>query len=200
MRWHFGERKTADGLVSCRPAEVAWVDGDDKVVWKRGLPARLRATSWGLCSDEEVTYYLRRPRYVGLSPLLFPGVAAAGDRIVVADTTGVLVLDRKDGAALLDRAAHRDGQALFFDRGTFALDSSPPCSGPARHGQVFAQCGSSLVYFNGRTAILMDMRAPRVEAETALTPAMVTSRGVKTEAAIPLGARVLSLRAITYVH
>lgn len=200
LRWHFEERMDADGRVRCHPDEVAWVDGDDEVVWNRALPARTRATSWGLCDDHEVAYYLRRPRYAGISPHLLTGASAAGDMVAVADMTGVLALARKDGAVLLDRAARRDDQALFFDSGTFALDSDPPCSGQAPHGQVFAQCGSSLVYFNGSTALLIDMGAWRVEAESALTPAMVTSRGVKTEAAIPLGARILSLRGRTYMR
>lgn len=200
LRWHFEARAAADGAVLCHPDEVARVDGDDKVVWRRRLPERTRATPWGACDDYEVVYYLRRPRSAGLSLYSLMGAATAGDADVVADATGVLALARKDGAVLLDRAAPRDDRAIFFDEGTFALDGGPPCAGPSRHGYVFAQCGSSLVYFNGSTALLIDACAWRVEAEAALTPAMVTSRGVKTEAAIPLGKRILSLRGITYMR
>ena len=63
-----------------------------------------------------------------------------------------------------------------------------------------ARCGSSLLYFNGTTALLVDTRLWKVTAEATYTRAALTSSGRKTEAAFPLGGRTLSLRGVTYMH
>jgi outer membrane protein assembly factor BamB len=199
LRWQFDQRATPDG-PACHPSSVAWVDGEDAVVWKRDLPPRLRSMSWGLCNDHEYVGYMRRPRQSRGLLYSIIGVEGVDDALIVADGTGVLALHRRDGAALFDRATAFADPSLFFDSGTFHLDTDPPCSGPSRHARIFARCGSALLFFNGSTALLIDPSSWRVTAEATYTPAALLSGGHKTEAAFKLGGRTLSLKGVTYMH
>src|SRR5262249_5795353 len=54
--------EVAEGGGGCRPRALAWVDGADRVVWQRTLPARVRSLSFGPCHEIEVAMYRRNPR------------------------------------------------------------------------------------------------------------------------------------------
>jgi AraC-like DNA-binding protein len=162
LRVELAER-AGQANVMCHPRALAWVDGEDRVVWTRELPARMRARAWESCDESEVVTYERRPRFAGLGP--FGRLENVNGATVVDDGAGVLVLRESDGAVLLDLPAPSASQtALFFDSGTFDLDGEPQCDGPAPRARVLARCGTSLVYFNGTTAFEVDTRDWHVAA------------------------------------
>src|SRR5262249_34859536 len=140
---------TADGR--CHPDALAWVDGDDRVVWKRPLPVRMRGISLGPCNEQELSKYRRSPRTAS-GELFDMFIADIGGALVEGDVTGVLALRKIDGAVVLDVAAPITATSidvLGFDDGTFEVAGLAGCKGSARHGRVFARCGDRVVYFNG---------------------------------------------------
>lgn len=200
LRWSFEEKVNPEGLMLCYPRAVAWLDGEDRLLWERDLPGRIRAQAWGACKDAEISEYRREPRHRAQLLYALIGVLVSENAVFIAEGSGILALRRQDGAPLLDHAAPLDDRPLFFDTGSFDLTDGPSCTGAARRGRVFARCGESLVYFNGTTALLIAAATFRVEAESTVTRAMVSSQRISTEAAIPLGTRTLGLHGRTYMR
>lgn len=203
LRWQL--ERDADpkqaGLCHLRAAE--WLDGEDKSLWQRLLPPRMRAETWGSCTEGELLYYQRRPRHEahGLYRLLGP--LDLGEALAVADPSGVLVLRKSDGQPLLDHAAPAGDDPLFFDDGRFMLGGLDSCGGGARGARVFARCGQMLVYFNGSRAVLIDARRLRVTAEGRYKhrlPAPGNRRAGESETVIPLGPYRLMLRGVIHMR
>jgi hypothetical protein len=186
----------------CGPRALAWIDCDDRTVWQRELPARVRALSFGSCEELELAYYRRTPRAGGPPSLAVLGIIDAGASIIEADLSGVVALRKADGALLLDAdapsATPRD--ALFFDEGTFELRGAPGCTGRSRRAHVFARCGERLVYFNGSTLLVIALDKPRIEARGQYQRTATTVTGVRTEASIPAGPFSLVLAGVTYMR
>jgi hypothetical protein len=194
----FARWEVADGAGGCRPRALAWVDGADRVVWQRTLPARVQSLSLGPCAELEVAQYRRNPR----SPDSFPdviGMLETGDAIVEADVTGVLALRKADGAVALDAEAPSSPSGLRFDEGEFAVAGLADCKGPANGAAVFARCGERLVYFNGTTALVIGAGTLRVEARGRYSPAAAVL-GVHSRASIALGRYTLHLAGITHMQ
>ena len=192
VRWELDGR--------CRPSALALVDGDDRVVWQRAVPARVPGMSLGSCDDGEVREYRRRPRATGNLLYHVLGIERTPAAIVEADVTGLFVLRASDGVVLLDVPAPASGtSSVFFDQGTYDLDGA--CKGEVRHAQFFARCGDDAIYFNGATAILMSLVTLRVEAQTTFpTGATVRSSGVRTDITLRLGKHALTLQGMTFVE
>ncbi|MBF5041122.1 hypothetical protein FGE12_01860 [Aggregicoccus sp. 17bor-14] len=120
----------------------------------------------------------------------------------MADATGVLLLDVRDGKVLLDWEAPRDASARFFvDEGHFALEGAPSCAGAFLRGRMLQRCGSRLVYFNGTAAALLQLAPPRLRAQARLEAAQVVSpKPGRLRARIPFGSRTLVLQGVVYLH
>jgi outer membrane protein assembly factor BamB len=188
--------------VTCKPRALAWIDGDDRVVWERALPPRMRALGFGPCEELEASYYQRRPRVNARALYAALGVVETAGALVEADVTGILALDKRDGHVLLDLDAPAD-HALFFDDGEFELQGLADCKGPARSAHVVAQCSGKLVYFNGRTALVIAIDTLNVEARgkfDGTVKAVHGGRAEQSEATVGLGPYKLVLRGITYMR
>ena len=182
----------------CTARSIAWVDGDDEVLWDHPLPAWMRSSMVAKCAELETLDYLRNPR--ATRSAWFTAESEANGALVEVDDTGVLVLGERNGATLLEvqaPVATASQRGLFFDDGTFELDTTPTCKGPAKHGRAFARCGDELVFFNGRTAMLIGEKPWRVESRGAYAGGPA---GAFVHATIPLGARTLTLDGRTYMR
>jgi outer membrane protein assembly factor BamB len=190
----FSLQEAKDG--SCRAEAAEWIDGDGRPVWTTALPERLRG-SRGPCAEHELTWYRRAPRHSSI-----PGVGTLEARgaLWVFEGGGLLALDRKSGKIVLDTDTAKKPLAagFFFDEGTFTWGA---CSGPAPHGQVFAVCEESLIYFNGSIALLIDLAKRRETARAAYSSGMSKSlgRAARNQTRIALGGRTLELTGITYM-
>lgn len=193
-RWEIAE--SADG---CRPHALAWVDGGDRVVWQRPLPARVQALSFGRCNELEVALYRRSPRSAAGDLFMVLGMLETASTVVEADVSGVLALRKADGAVVLDADAPSAPDALFFDIGEFVVTGLADCKGVARRGTVFARCGERFVYFNGTTAMLVAADTLRVEARGtyARNP---DGPAVHQRASISLGRYQLMLDGVTHMQ
>jgi hypothetical protein len=192
---HFSLRAAKDGTCSLVAAE--WIDGDGRRLWSSPLPARMRG-SRGPCAAHELAAYRQSPRNGGI-----PGVAylEARGALWVHDHAGLLALDARGGKILFDAEAAKLplGESFFFDHGRFTWGS---CSGPAPHGWVFAVCEDALLYFNGSTALLVELGKRREKARASYVSATSTSvgRAAREQTRIPLGGRTLELDGITYMR
>src|SRR5262249_16960847 len=119
----------------------------------------------------------------------------------VFDHGGPLALHPKSGKILLDAAAANRplGESFFFDEGTFTWGA---CSGPAPHARVFEVCEGSLIYFNGSTALLVDLGTWRVKARASYKSGNSESlgRAARERTQIPLGGKTLELEGITFMR
>jgi outer membrane protein assembly factor BamB len=192
---HFRLRAAKNGACSLAAAE--WIDGDGRRSWSSPLPPRLRG-SRGSCAEYELAMYRRSPRHAGI-----PGLATLEARgtLWLFDHGGLLALDPRSGKILLDAtAANRPlGEAFFFDSGSFTWGS---CSGGAPHAQVFEVCDDSLLYFNGSTALLVDLATRRVKARAPYVSGTSVSggRAAREQTRIPLGGKTLELDGITHMR
>jgi hypothetical protein len=187
LRWELG--------ASCEPTALALVDGDDRVVWQRAVPARVRALA-GDCDDAAV--YRRQPRAADGVIHGVMGIERTPAAVVEADYSGILVVRAGDGIVLLDQPAPAGSASVFFDQGTYDLDGT--CQGRVRGARLFARCGDEAVYFNGSTAMLLSLASLRVEAQTTLPAgATVRSTGLRTDMTIQLGKHTLLLQGVTHV-
>jgi hypothetical protein len=190
LRWQlFPETSTEGGFSDfCTPRAVEWVGPDERVIWRRELPAHLQRDS-----RESCRYYRRHPRQQTFNRTLETETALA-----IASPSGVLVLRRSDGAVLLDaNVPNRAG--FLFDNGDFYLENGPTCAGPAP--SIFALCDEHLLFFNGTAAVWIDTRSWRVQARGNVGPLEHADQsGVHTEARVPLGKLNLVLRGTTYMH
>ena len=191
----FSLREAKDGTCSLVAAE--WIDGDGHRSWSRPLPARMRG-SRGPCAAHELAAYRQSPRDGGI-----PGVAhlEARGALWVHEHTGLLALDSRSGKILLDTEAANMplGESFGFDQGRFTWGS---CSGPAPRGRVFAVCEDALLYFNGSTALLVDLGKRREKARGSYLSATSTpsGRAAREKTRIPLGGQTLALDGITYLR
>jgi outer membrane protein assembly factor BamB len=195
LRWQFDP-------TTCRTRALAWVDGDNRVVWERAVPARVVAAARGSCEQLELGYYRRRPRASADGRFLSFGIHEAETVLVQADVSGLFVLRKTDGAVLLDLDAP-DDHGLFFDDGEFELRGLAGCSGRSSYAHVLARCGERIVYFNGRTALVVALDTLRVEARgrfDGMVDAVHGRRAETSEAEIAVGAWTLVLRGITYMR
>lgn len=192
---HFSLRASKDG--SCSLVAAEWIDGDGHPLWSSPLPARMRG-SRGRCAAHELAAYRQSPRNGEI-----PGVGhlEARGALWVCDRGGLLALDPRSGKILFDAGAANmpPGESFFFDQGRFSWGS---CSGPAPHGRVFAVCEDALLYFNGSTALLVDLEKRRERARASYVSATSTSSGraAREQTGIPLGGRTLELDGITYMR
>jgi hypothetical protein len=164
LRFEFG--KTARS--KCAARDVSWIDRTDKVIWRTALPERMQKLAWGDCHDR-VEPYRAQPqalRYLNWHVL---DVIELDDTIVVADTTGILALEKSSGRLLSDLPVPNQGRPLvFFDSGHFALTGEVVCNGKTwPRARVFHRCGEHIIYFNGRRAVLLGTTPLRIEAEGA---------------------------------
>jgi hypothetical protein len=185
----------------CGPTAVSWIDGEDRVVWQAAVPARMHALSFGPCNELKVVTYRRLPR-LGSPFVANGGYLIANAVVVVVDSGGVWLLRKTDGATLLDVATNdstsNPNVGLFFDGGEYVFDGT--CRGRAYHGATFALCGDHVVYFNGKTALLVDIVKLRVDARASYPKnATIRSTGLHTDVTIHLGTHELALRGETYM-
>jgi hypothetical protein len=149
------------------------------------------------------------------------GVFQWPDAVAVADASGVLVMDVKTGEVRLDWSddaigwasdpsagsdAGRHGtlsSAFEVDDGHFRLDGPPGfdgCEGAMRQGRIFKPCGTKLVWFAGRSVLVLDARPWRVEAVGRYEPGgdAKHARDSKRAARIPVGPYALSVDGWSY--
>jgi hypothetical protein len=197
LRWEL----EADANGRCHPRALSRIDGEERVVWERALPTRIRALDFGACDDQEVTGYRRGPRDAAWALYDALGVVDTGTAFVTADPSGVLALRATDGAIVLDHAAAQGTDRVFFDNGTFALRGISGCDGRSRRARVFARCGARVLYFNGTTALVLALDPLRVLASAQFDrKAHLESAGARTHAVIPVGPYTLDLDGIVYMH
>jgi outer membrane protein assembly factor BamB len=197
LRWDVDE--SPDG---CAPAAVSSIDGDERVMWSRALPSRLRNRRRAPCDAAELLGHRRSPRYTspGYDSL---GSAETEDAWILADGTGMLVLRKRDGAVSLDVASPPNPPQLWFDEGTFRLSGASPCTGPAPHAHVLARCGDRFLFFNGSEAVLTALAPWHVEARGAFTAAAPSRSGGRLatrDTTIQLGAQTLELHGEIYMR
>ena len=199
--WEFEAKPGPDG-DDCYPRSLTWLDGEDRVLWRRELPARIRKFNFGTCAESEISEYRRSPRRnARLLGVVFGGLEL--DEILVApDPSGLLVLRKADGKIVLDFAAPAVGSAFYFDEGAFELVGVPDCKGPSAGAQVFARCGERVVYFNGSTAAVLKLNPPRLEARGVFRTELHETQGRPSEAhaAIPLGRMTLRLNGTVFMR
>jgi outer membrane protein assembly factor BamB len=185
----------------CRLDALAWVDGADRVVWRRTVPGQRRQAFRSLCED--VQGYRRSPRDAAGKVAGVLGIVDAGAAIVMADELGALALRKADGAIVLTTEASIDDRALRFDDGTFAVAGLPNCRGPAPHARVLARCGNRLVYFNGTTALILALDTLRVDGRGTFgrdATWQSGGHGAHQVASIKAGGYVVTLEGMTYMR
>jgi hypothetical protein len=89
---------------------------------------------------------------------VFPPLIAE-NWIAIPDESGLLVLDLANGGALLDWADPAPQRApwYFVHTAQYRVEGLS-CEGEARSGRPLAICGDNLLFFSGRTAVLVDVR------------------------------------------
>jgi hypothetical protein len=93
-----------------------------------------------------------------------------GKLLVIADQTGFLLADYDSGKLLAERAVTHTPSAVF-SRATFTIEGTDLTACKGRAGEVvLRRCGERVVYFNGTSAALIDIKAMKVEAEARWTP------------------------------
>lgn len=185
----------------CRATALSRMEGE-RAVWTRPLPERARAAIGGVCectrSDgapcaAEVRDYLASPS-AGLPPGVI-GLAEIGGRVVLADRSGLLLLDARSGEVVVDDPRASEDMT-FFDDATWELGA---CRGTARGGVIFGRCGAELVVFDGAGGRLLSHRPLRIVARG--RPVMGPAPGPAQLAfEVPLGRRVLRVRGAIYLH
>jgi len=152
LRWSFTEVPMPDGPESWYHQDsVSLVGPDGTALWEVCLPERMRRIQAGI-GRAEIDAYRMYPRSTdGLTFLI--GQADLGDAIAIADGSGLLVLSKRDGSALLDfeppRGAGNGGDRLWFDSGRYQVAGERSCHGTARGGRFLADCGARLVLLDG---------------------------------------------------
>lgn len=152
LLWSFTEVPMPDGPESWYHQDsVSLVGPDGAALWEVCLPERMRRCQAGI-GRAEIDAYRMYPRSThGLAFLI--GQAELEDAIAIADTSGLLVLSRRDGSVLLDFESPRgegNGAGRFwFDSGHYEVVGEPGCHGAARGARFLADCGARLVLFDG---------------------------------------------------
>ncbi|CAN1210679.1 hypothetical protein TUMEXPCC7403_10815 [Tumidithrix helvetica PCC 7403] len=141
LEWNITTRKEGD-YYNYYLASVSYRK-QGKILWTRSLPERL--------ANQAIERSYKKPvnihSYNGFPFLL--GTIFTDNTIFVADSSGVLVLDRNTGKTLEDKSAESSPDLFFIDWGTVKLTTpTQHCEIKIQGGQFFSGCGEVLIYFN----------------------------------------------------
>lgn len=115
-----------------------------KILWQIYLPDRIKGQAiWRTKQPIDVRNYYGFPFLIG--------TLITEQTVFIADSSGVLVLDRQTGEILVDKSAESSSDLFFVDVGSATLITpNQRCNIQVRGGQFFSQCGDYIVYFNRR--------------------------------------------------
>jgi hypothetical protein len=209
LRWNFGAPRATQvpEYEICAAESVSYVDGNDRVLWTRELPARMTAADRALCvcrradgkgpCASEVEYYRRDPRRS--EPGFSLGTRELGNSLAVADATGLLVLDRATGDVRFDWADPAAPARFNADRIHYDFTGLEGCSGDSGP-QIFTVCAGKLIWFGGGDVIAVDTASWKVVATGRYDGRGKTSHGHDSthRAQITIGEWLLKLDGITY--
>jgi hypothetical protein len=152
-----------DSEHHCRITSVSLDDDTrNQRLWQIKLPPRMANVVRDVCEFGRVS-----------SRLPWRGDVATlhvGELLVIADQTGFLLADYNAGKVLAERATEHTPSAVF-SQATFTIEGTGLTTCKGRAGEVvLRRCGDRVVYFNGTSAALIDIKAMKVEAEGRWTP------------------------------
>jgi hypothetical protein len=195
------------GNRACDLASVSWLDASGRVAWTSPVPARMASPDSVECVSCErnpggpepcvdKTAERAWPSNVD-EPLLVDGAVA------IADGTGLWVLDLATGQPRLDWTdpAPANAAGYWADTAEYRLEGVTGCAGYAPGGLPFVRCDDKLVWFDGRTAVVVDTSSWKVLATGAFSaPAAPTVCGKSDtwSTRIPVGPWVLAIDGTIY--
>jgi hypothetical protein len=152
-----------DSEHHCRITSVSLDDDTrNQRLWQINLPPRMANIVRDVCEFGRVGTRLPWRGDVG--------TLHVEELLVIADQTGFLLADYGSGKILAERAmTHTPG--AVFSQATFTIEGPRLTACKGRAGEVvLRRCGDRVVYFNGTSAALIDIKTLKVEAEARWTP------------------------------
>lgn len=136
---------------------MSWIDSEGNAAWTRPVAAHMKNSyvcvpENSVC-DSRVTDDIAPGAFEVFPPLV------AEKWIAIPDEAGLLIVERATGGALLnwaDPAPQRE-PSYFAHTAQYRIEGLS-CEGEARWGRPLALCGDELLFFSGRTAVLVDVR------------------------------------------
>ncbi|WP_103670852.1 hypothetical protein [Pseudanabaena sp. BC1403] len=157
LDWHIKDQKQGDYFYYYLTG-VSY-QNHNKTQWSVSLPERMtkHAVESSYKSPINILAYRQ-------SPFLL-GTVFAVDAVFIAQKSGVLALDIKNGKVLFDRASDDSDTRFFVDWGTAKIKTiSKTCNVEVRGGSFFDKCGEYLIYFNGSNLWVWNQQAISIEA------------------------------------
>lgn len=113
------------------------------IIWQYSLPDRITSHAFWITKEPtDVSNYYGFPFLIGS---IF-----TDKTVVIADDSGLLVLDKQTGQVLFNQSAESSSDSFFVDQGTATLTTaSQNCEAEADGGKFVAECGKYIIYFNG---------------------------------------------------
>jgi hypothetical protein len=161
LTWEFSRKKDAKaGTTFYYQKAVNFMDASGKLAWRTQLPARMQQYQAGL-DDVDMKAIRAYPRQAVNRFTFLCGIVFMKNCVAIGDTSGLLILDRKDGSVIMDYSDEQfeRGEFLFFDKGTYTITNptGESWSGETRRAAFIAPCGKKLIFFNGYTMALFTM-------------------------------------------
>ena len=130
------------------------MDVTGKALWRTDLPDRMTQYQAGL-DDRDMAVIQQYPRDAAAHLSFLCGILYLGNRVVIGDCSGLLVLDRRNGSVVMDYGDEHaeQGDYLFFDKGTYTItdEDGKTWKGATRRASFLAPMGKRLMFFNGYT-------------------------------------------------
>jgi hypothetical protein len=151
-----------------------------KILWAIALPERM--------TSRAIQQSYKKPILHPGAPFLL-GILFTPKAIFLADDSGVLVLDQTTGEAIYDKSAEPSPDLFFIDWGSVTLTTSTQrCEAKINGGAFFQECGTYLIYFNGRNLWVWNQSSQLVETTnySSKNHKIETHRALTYKAKIPL--------------
>ncbi|MCZ7683030.1 MAG: hypothetical protein M5U28_31160 [Sandaracinaceae bacterium] len=169
-----------------------------RVVWSQPLPDHARPRRYCACRRAD-----GRPCGAEWREYTDPSTPLEGvllleernDRVILALTGDLLLLDARTGQIVLDEP-HPTGGGTYFDAGGWELGA---CRGDARGGRIVARCGDTVLLFDGARALVLGGRPLGVLARGVQRSTPAPHAGIEIEVPLDDG-RVLRIHGAIHLR
>jgi hypothetical protein len=151
---------TSSGFFQFYLRTLTYTKGEKKM-WRIDVPERMRhylASSMFVRNVLSDTARKQPPDVNHQKEFLRCSESILGRVIVVADESGLIVLDKKDGRVITDVPYTNSTERFFVDSGRYVISRRRKlCSGTLPHGAAFIEnCAAYLFHFSGSHLIILD--------------------------------------------